>query len=203
MTWIGDGSTKAGVAHEGFNFAAVQKLPVVFIVQSNQVALGTRVEQYHLPGSFAELPASYGIAGAEFDGNNVLDGYAAARLAVDRCRAGEGPAMLVANTFRMGGHATHDEREARDTFPASWFAEWGKRDPIGLFEAYLGGLGDWGTGGLNGARLAEVEAGVEAEIAAAESEALASKVNSVPAGESALGGVYAPVGRSVGRQVGT
>src|SRR2546426_12097940 len=70
---------------------------------------------------------------AEFDGNNVLDAWAATRLATERCRQGQGPAMLIAETFRMGGHATHDEREARETFSAELVSTWGKRDPIGLY----------------------------------------------------------------------
>ncbi len=185
LTWVGDGSTKAGVSHEGFNFAAVQRVPAIFIVQNNQVALGTRLEQHHLPGGFEELPSSYGIAGAVFDGNNVLDAWAATKLAVDRCRAAEGPVMLVANTFRMGGHATHDEREARETFPAEWFVGWGKKDPIGLFEEHLKALG------VGNRELADVEARVETEILAAEAEALASREKSVPPGPSALEGVYA------------
>jgi len=186
LTWIGDGSTKAGVSHEGFNFAAVQRVPAIFIVQNNRVALGTRLEQHHLPADFAELPAAYGMWGAVFDGNNVLDAWAATRLAVDRCRSGDGPCMLIANTFRMGGHATHDEREARATFPAEWFDAWGKRDPVGLYEEYLKAtLKD----GLT--RLDEAEQQVEAEVLKAEAEALESREKAVPAGDSALGGVYA------------
>ncbi|MFI5214218.1 MAG: thiamine pyrophosphate-dependent dehydrogenase E1 component subunit alpha, partial [Gemmatimonadales bacterium] len=186
LTWIGDGSTKAGVAHEGFNFAAVQKVPAIFIVQNNLVALGTRLEQHHLPADFKGLPSAYGMWGAVFDGNNVLDAWAATRIAVDRCRAGEGPAMLIANTFRMGGHATHDEREARETFPAAWFAEWGRRDPIGLYEEFLKAKLKDGD-----RKLAEVEARIEADVLRAESEALASREQSLPSPESALHGVYA------------
>ncbi|MBI1723930.1 MAG: hypothetical protein HYR48_08490 [Gemmatimonadetes bacterium] len=185
MTWIGDGSTKASATHEGFNFAAVQKVPAIFIVQNNLVALGTRLGQHHLPEHFDDLAASYGMAGAVFDGNNVLDGFAATRLAVGLCRAGEGPVMLVAETFRMGGHATHDEREARATFPAEWFERWGKRDPIGLYEEHLK------KQGIAGAALEAVEARVEAEILAAEAEALQSREKAVPDPGSAVGGVYA------------
>lgn len=186
MTWIGDGSTKAGVSHEGFNFAAVQKVPAIFIVQNNQVALGTSLDQHHLPGNFDELPEAYGMWGASFDGNNVLDAWAAAKLAVERCRAGNGPAMLVANTFRMGGHATHDEREARATFPAEWFAQWGRRDPVGLFEAWLMAGQRATVGGLEA-----IEARVESEIAAAEQQALASKASAVPDPATTFDGVYA------------
>jgi pyruvate dehydrogenase E1 component alpha subunit/2-oxoisovalerate dehydrogenase E1 component alpha subunit len=185
LTWVGDGSTKAGVSHEGFNFAAVQRVPAIFIVQNNQVALGTRLGQHHLPESFEDLPSAYGVWGASFDGNNVLDAWAATCLAVERCRCGEGPAMLIGNTFRMGGHATHDEREARETFPAEWFAEWGRRDPIGLYEEHLKAQG------IRASRLEEVEAAVEAEVLKAEAEALESREKAVPAPASALDRVFA------------
>ena len=184
LTWVGDGSTKTAAAHEGTNLAAVQRVPAIFIIQNNQVALGTRLDQHHLPGSFTDWPASYGIWGAEFDGNNGLDAYAATRLAADRCRAGNGPAMLVAQTFRMGGHATHDEREARDTIPGELFQLWGKRDPIGLYEEYLK------EDGVVAERLAEVEAAVTAQVEQAADAALQSRER-MPPGESALDGVYA------------
>ncbi len=187
LNWIGDGSTKAGAAHEGFNFAAVLKLPAIFIVQNNQVALGTRLEQHHRSGSFDELPEAYGVAGWTFDGNNVLDAYAATALAVARCRAGDGPVMLVAETFRMGGHATHDEREARETFPPELFQTWGRRDPIGLYEEYLK------AEGVAEAELAEVERAATAEVEDAEREALASRDRS-PKPESALTGVLVDQG---------
>jgi TPP-dependent pyruvate/acetoin dehydrogenase alpha subunit len=188
MTWIGDGSTKAGVAHEGLNFAAVRRAPAVFIVQNNQVALGTRLEQHHLLGAtahFAEWPRAYGMWGGEFDGNNVLDAYALAALAVERCRRGDGPALLVAETFRMGGHATHDEAEARETFDAALFARWGKRDPIALYEEYLV------DEGVSRDLLATIEADVEAEVERAQEEALVSRKERMPVAGSAIEGVYA------------
>ena len=184
LTWVGDGSTKTAAAHEGTNFAAVQRLPTIFILQNNQVALGTPLAQHHLPGNFNDWAASYGIRGAEFDGNNVLDAYAATRLAAERCRRGEGPALLVAETFRMGGHATHDEREARDTFPAELFQRWGKRDPIGMYEEYLK------VDGVAVQRLEEIEAKVSGEVERAAENALQSR-DKMPPGESALQGVYA------------
>jgi pyruvate dehydrogenase E1 component alpha subunit/2-oxoisovalerate dehydrogenase E1 component alpha subunit len=187
LTWVGDGSTNTAAAHEGTNFAAVQHLPAIFIIQNNQVALGTRLDQHHLPGEYKDWAASYGVWGAQFDGNNVLDAYAATRLAAERCRTGQGPAVLVAETFRMGGHATHDEREARETFPAELFARWGKRDPIGLYEEYLK------EDGVKAKRLEEVEAQVAAEVERAAEEAIASR-EKMPKGETALHGVYATPG---------
>ena len=184
LTWVGDGSTNTAAAHEGTNFAAVQHLPAIFIIENNQVALGTRLDQHHLPGEFKDWAATYGVWGAQFDGNNVLDAYAATRIAAERCRAGQGPALLVAETFRMGGHATHDEREARETFPAALFATWGKRDPVGLYEEYLK------EEGVKAKRLGEIEAEVAAEVEKAAEEAIASR-EKMPKGESALDGVYA------------
>ena len=184
LTWVGDGSTKTAAAHEGTNFAAVQRVPAIFIIENNQVALGTRLEQHHLPADFKDWPASYGMWGASFDGNNVLDAFAATRMAAERCRRGEGPALLIAETFRMGGHATHDEREARETFPAELFKTWGKRDPIGLYEEYLK------EEGVKAKQLGEVEADVTAQVAKAAEEAIASR-EKMPKAESALDGVYA------------
>ena len=188
LTWVGDGSTKTTAAHEGTNFAAVQKVPAIFILENNQVALGTRLEQHHLPGTFQDWGASYGMWSAQFDGNNVLDAYAATVLAAERCRRGQGPALLVAETFRMGGHATHDEREARETFPDALFKEWGRRDPIGQYEEYLKEAG-WGA-----AELEAVEGEVAAEVERAAAEAVKSK-GRMPKGESALEGVYAKNGQ--------
>jgi TPP-dependent pyruvate/acetoin dehydrogenase alpha subunit len=184
LTWVGDGSTKTATAHEGTNFAAVQRVPAIFIIENNQVALGTRLDQHHLPPDFKDWASSYGVWGRTFDGNNVLDAFAATRLAADRCRAGQGPALLVAVTFRMGGHATHDEREARDTFPAELFARWGKRDPIGLYEEYLK------EEGITAKVLEDSEREITEQVDRAAAEALASREN-MPAGETALHGVYA------------
>lgn len=178
MTWVGDGATRTAACHEGLNFAAVQNLPVVFVLQNNQVALGTRADQ-HARGELRHWPAVYGIPSWECDGNNLLDVYSATCLAVERCRAGRGPAMIVAETFRMGGHATHDEREARETFPPELFESWGSRDPVGQFEQYLV---EWG---LEPSDLETVEAEVTAEMDAAADEARASK-DRVPPPEAAL-----------------
>lgn len=184
LTWIGDGSVKAGPTHEALNFAAVMKLPAVFIVQNNQVALGTPVEHAHLPHTFEQLHEAYGCGGWSFDGNNVLDAYAATRLAAGRCRAGEGPVVLAAETFRMGGHATHDEQEARVVLPPALFAYWGQRDPIGLYEEYLK------QEGIAAAALEAVEAQVTAEVDQAADQALRSRQTNMPRPESAIEGVY-------------
>jgi 2-oxoisovalerate dehydrogenase E1 component len=201
LTWIGDGSTKNGVFHEGMNLAAAQGLPIIVIIQDNKVALGTRLDQHHR-GSFAVWPQGYGAKGGAFDGNNVLDAYASVKLAADQCRRGEGPVLLLANTFRMGGHATHDEREARQTFDAALFEYWGKRDPVGLFEYYLiedtldleSGRRTRRSPALrerNAAVLTGVEQRVIGEVESAAEQALASVRDRMPDPQSAAGGVYA------------
>jgi len=184
LTWVGDGSTKTAAAHEGTNFAAVQRVPAIFVDPEQPGRPRHRLDQHHVPESFRDWPASYGIWSAGFDGNNVLDAWAATRIAAERCRAGQGPAMLIAETFRMGGHATHDEREARETFPDALFQTWGKRDPVGLYEEWLK------ESGVAARRLEEVEADVAAQVERAAEEALQSRER-MPPGESALEGVYA------------
>lgn len=178
LTWVGDGATKTAACHEGLNLAAVLDVPAIFVIQNNQVALGTRLSQ-HGAGDLARWPDMYGIPGFQCDGNNVLDVYAAARLAADRCRRGQGPVALVAETFRMSGHATHDEREARETFDPELFRYWGQRDPIGLYEEYLV------RQGVERDALEFVEEEVTAEMDLAAAEALESR-SLVPPGENAL-----------------
>ena len=174
LTYVGDGATKVGEVHEAMNFAAVQKLPLIMVVQMNQVALGTRTE-VHSVNRYEDLGRAYGARLVSCDGNNVLDTWAAARQAVDHARAGKGAVILLANTFRMGGHATHDEAEARKTLPAELFDHWGKRDPIGVYEDWLRR-----EAGIAQSALEEIEAEVTAEIEAAEKRALASRESAVP-----------------------
>jgi len=192
LTWVGDGATKTAACHEGMNLAAVQNVPAVFVIQNNQVALGTRLIA-HGAGDLHAWPAMYGIDTWSCDGNNVLDVYAASRLAVEACRANLGPACIVADTFRMGGHATHDEREARETFAPELFQEWGRRDPIGLFESYLK------EEGTSEGVLAEVEREVTAEMEAAAEEALGSR-DKIPPPEQALYEGFSEGGTLVGLQ---
>jgi TPP-dependent pyruvate/acetoin dehydrogenase alpha subunit len=198
LTWIGDGATKHGEVHEALNFASVMKLPVIFVIQNNQVALGTRLEQHHRATDFSGWGEAYGARLLSVAGNNVLDMYAATRLAAAQCRSGEGPVFIAANTFRMGGHATHDVREARRTFAPELFRDWGRRDPIGLYEEYLVGLDrELGEGSAdtreerNRTVLARIEEAVIAEVDAAAEEALASRAGRMPEPSSALTGSYA------------
>ncbi len=185
LTWIGDGATKTTAFHEGMNLAAVLKVPAIYVLQNNQVALGTRLDQ-HQAGPFTEWSKAYGVPGFSCDGNNVLDTYAATRLAADHARSDAGAVIVFAETFRMGGHSTHDEAEARELFTPEVFEYWGKRDPIGMYESYLEKTG------ISRKILEETEQQVISEIEQAEKEALVSRENNMPKPESAIEGVYAP-----------
>jgi TPP-dependent pyruvate/acetoin dehydrogenase alpha subunit len=184
LTWIGDGATKTTAFHEGINMAAVLRLPAIYVLQNNQIALGTRFDQ-HQAGPFTSWNKAYGVAGFSCDGNNVLDTFAATTLAADRARSGKGAVIVFAETFRMGGHATHDEREARATFAPELFERWGKRDPIGMYESWLEGAG------IKRTALEKTEQQVLEEIAEAEAKALLSRDKNMPLPETAIQGVYA------------
>jgi len=175
LTWIGDGATRTAQVHEGLNLAGVLRVPAIFILQNNQVALGTRLDQ-HQVGDFDAWPAAYGMAGAHADGNNVLDVWAATKRAADRARAGDGPTLIVVDTFRMGGHATHDEAEARRTFAPDLFESWGRRDPVGLYEEWLVGQGE------SRETLSEIELRVTAEVEAAAETARGQRDERMPEG---------------------
>lgn len=204
LTWVGDGATKHGEAHEAFSFAAALGLPCVFVIQNNQVALGTRLDQHHAAEDFSGWGSAYGVPLHSADGNNVLDVYAATRIAAERCRAGDGPVFVEATTFRMGGHATHDVREARRTFPSELFERWGRRDPIGLYEEYLAdGLADLGgrkegetRAEGNRRRLYAIEREIVEEVEEAAAEALRSREGREPDPSSVIEGVYASPGGS-------
>jgi TPP-dependent pyruvate/acetoin dehydrogenase alpha subunit len=184
LTWVGDGATKTTAFHEGMNLASVLHLPVIYVLQNNQVALGTAFEK-HQAGPFTAWAKAYGVHGFSCDGNNVLDVYAVTRQAADLARAGHGPAIVFAETFRMGGHATHDESEARAICAPELFEYWGRRDPIGLYEAYLT------RHGVQAAELQEAERMTIAEIEEAEGQALASRESNMPRPESLTRRVYA------------
>jgi TPP-dependent pyruvate/acetoin dehydrogenase alpha subunit len=195
LTWVGDGATKTTAFHEGMNLAAVLKVPAIFVLQNNQVALGTRLDQ-HQAGPFTAWSTAYGVAGLSCDGNNVLDTYAATRLAAEHARNGEGAAIVFANTFRMGGHATHDEAEARSLFAREVFDYWGRRDPIGTYEEYLKSTG------VTAKTLDGIEARVIDEIRHAETDALESREKRMPKPESAIEDVYAPTaGATAGKSI--
>jgi TPP-dependent pyruvate/acetoin dehydrogenase alpha subunit len=134
LAYIGDGGTNTGDFHEGLNFAAALRLPVIVIVEDNGFAYSTPTSRHVAITSFAQRAAAYGVPATTVDGNNVIEVYRRTREAVDRARDGGGPSLIEAKTFRMRGHAEHD-----DAFyvPAELVKEWELRDPIELLARYL------------------------------------------------------------------
>jgi TPP-dependent pyruvate/acetoin dehydrogenase alpha subunit len=137
LTWFGDGSTSRGDFHEAMNWAGVQKLPVIFVLENNQYAYSTP-----LGAQFAvdpvERAATYGFPGVKVDGNDPEAMFEATRQARERALAGEGPTMLEAMTMRMHGHAAHDDMKY---VPQAQIEEWRAKDPIDRQARRLEALG--------------------------------------------------------------
>lgn len=134
MTYVGDGSTSEGLFHETLNLAAVLHAPYILIVENNQYAYSTPLPQQMKIEHIADRAAAYGIPGSIVDGNDVEAVYCATKAAVERARAGGGPALIEAKTMRMMGHAIHDGAEY---VPRDLLAEWERRDPVVTYEARL------------------------------------------------------------------
>ena len=126
ITWFGDGSTSRGDFHEAMNWAGVQKLPVIFILENNQYAYSTPLDK-----QFAVDPVhraeAYGFKGVSVDGNDVEAMFEVTRQARERALAGGGPTLIEAVTMRMHGHAAHDDMKY---VPAAQIEEWKRKDPI-------------------------------------------------------------------------
>jgi len=141
VAFIGDGATSAGDVHEALNFAAVFAVPCIFYVQNNQWAISVPVgEQLRAP-SIAHKAIGYGMPGVRVDGNDVLACFAVTSEAVKRARAGEGPTLIEAVTYRLGPHTTSDDpsRYRDDDEVRQWTA----LDPLPRFERYLRRRGLW------------------------------------------------------------
>ena len=142
MAYIGDGGSSEGDFHEGLNLAGVQRCPIVFFMQNNQWAISTPRRSQSAAPSFALRAAGYGFPGVEVDGNDLLAVHQAAVEAVERARAGEGPTLIEAVTYRMGFHNTTDN-PSRYEDPGER-AEAAARDPIERVTRYLASRGLWG-----------------------------------------------------------
>ena len=126
MTWFGDGSTSRGDFHEAMNWAGVQKLPVIFILENNQYAYSTPVDQQFAVNPI-ERASAYGFPGESVDGNDPEAMFEATRKARERALAGDGPTLIEAVTMRMHGHAAHDDMKY---VPKEQVEEWRAKDPI-------------------------------------------------------------------------
>jgi len=135
MALCGDGGTSEGDFHEALNFAAVFRAPVVFFVQNNEYAISVPLSRQTAAPSIAHKGVGYGVPGERVDGNDVAALLAVLGNAVARARAGEGPQLVEAHTYRMQAHTNADDatRYRQDEEVAAWV----ERDPILRMEAYL------------------------------------------------------------------
>jgi len=180
MTYIGDGGQSTGIFHESLNFAAVQKLGLVLIVENNLWGYSTPSEHQFAIKDLAQRAIAYGIPGVIVDGTDACQVYDAANEACERARRGEGPTLIEAKMMRMKGHAIHD---AAQYVPRPLFEYWQKRDPIARFENYLVKVKKWLTCAEDRALIDDVEKQLEADRNFAEASPM-------PAPEGAAGGVY-------------
>src|ERR671928_460974 len=137
ITWFGDGSTSRGDFHEAMNWAGVQKLPVIFVLENNQYAYSTPTKQQFAVNP-VERAATYGFPGESVDGNDAEAVFESVRRARERALAGEGPTLIEAITMRMHGHAAHDDMKY---VPKDQVEEWRRKDPIDRQEARIRAAG--------------------------------------------------------------
>ena len=181
LVYVGDGATSTGAFHEGINFAAVQRCPLVVVVENNGYAYSTPTSRQSAVAQFVDKAIGYGVHGAQADGNDVLAVYDVTREAVDRARRGEGVTLVELITYRRKGHAEHDNQSYQ---PPEEIERWATaNDPI---DRYAQVLRD--TLGVSESQFAHIDAEINAELDEAVALAEASPM---PEPRDALVGVYA------------
>ncbi len=162
MTFFGDGATSEGDFHEGLNFAGVFQAPVIFVCQNNHWAISIPVAKQTRSKTLAQKALAYGMPGIQVDGNDILAVYAAAKEAVDRARAGQGPTLIECVTYRMAMHTTADDPKRYRT--EEEVEKWRERDPIVRYQKYLvdkGLLSEDKIAGIESEVLEEIQAAVD------------------------------------------
>lgn len=181
LVYVGDGATSTGAFHEGINFAAVQRCPLVVVVENNGYAYSTPLSKQTAAKELRDKAVGYGIASEQADGNDVLATYEATKRAVDRARSGGGVTLVELITYRRKGHAEHDNQSY---VPAGEIDRWAtSNDPI---DRYIKVLTE--QIGVQNSELEEIDARVMKEIDEATDIAEASPM---PEPTDALVGIYA------------
>ncbi len=134
LCFFGDGAANTGAFHESVNMAAIFNLPVVFICENNMYAMSFPAQKAFALPDIAERAKGYGIPGVSIDGNNVLEVYETAQIAIERARQGEGPTFIEARTYRWKGHSKSDRQAYRTKEEVR---EWMNKDPIKFLEKHL------------------------------------------------------------------
>jgi len=180
ISYFGEGGANEGAVHEGMNFAAVLRLPVIFVCENNLYGASTPVSQVVAIEHVADRAAAYGMPGVIVDGNDVLEVSRAARDAVDRARRGDGPTLIEAKTYRLCGHSRSDACNYRTREEE---AEWRDKDPLLRLSHRL-------TAGLDAVAVATLDE-IEREVTRRIDEAVEFAESSPsPAPEDALNHVY-------------
>ncbi len=156
IAYIGDGGMSTGAFHEGLNFAAVQRLPLIIVAEHNQYAYSTPTVLQTAVRDLAEKAAGYGIPGHIVDGNDVVACYEVTTRAAEYARRGGGAVLIEAKTYRRKGHAEHDDQRYVPPGEIEWWAT--HNDPLDRFERYLL------ESGASKEKLAEITAAVVSEI---------------------------------------
>jgi TPP-dependent pyruvate/acetoin dehydrogenase alpha subunit len=181
LVYVGDGATSTGAFHEGINFAAVQRCPLVVIVENNGYAYSTPISRQTAVEELKDKALTYGVPGVRADGNDVLAVYDVTKEAVDRARRGGGVTLIELMTYRRKGHAEHDNQSY---VPSGEIERWQREnDPL---DRYLRVLREELE--IDEAEIAAVDARVSQEIDAATDVAESSPM---PEATDALVGIYA------------
>lgn len=184
ISFFGDGACQQGSVHEAMNYAAVYKLPVVFVINNNRWAISTPLKDQMAIENIADRAVGYGMASSICEGNNVYEVYDHVNRALDRARAGEGPSLVECKSMRMSGHGTHDMAKY---VPPEEFEQWKKKDCIQWAERIL-----LEQGLATKADFERIKSEVKAELDRAIAEAL--KCPQVEPGPQELADVFEQVG---------
>ena len=135
MTYFGDGAANQGQVYEAFNMAALWQLPVIFIIENNEYAMGTSTKRHAAIPDLHKRGEPWGIPGVQVNGMNVLEVYEAAKKVIEHVRAGKGPYLMEVKTYRYRGHSMSDPAKYRTKEEVEDYKE--NRDPITTFRKFL------------------------------------------------------------------
>lgn len=180
VAYIGDGGMSTGAFHEGLNFAAVQKLPLIVVAEYNHYAYSTPTELQTAVKDLAEKAAGYGIPAHIVDGNDVIGCYEVMKEAAEFARNGGGAVLIEAKTYRRKGHAEHDDQRYVADGEVEWWEQ--NNDPVDRFEKYL-----LDCNITSKDKLDEIVANVAREI---DEDCDWAESSPLPEGEKAAYGVY-------------
>jgi TPP-dependent pyruvate/acetoin dehydrogenase alpha subunit len=157
LVYFGDGATSEGDFHVAMNFAGVYKAPVIFLCRNNQWAISTPIASQTASEDLAVKASAYGIKGIRVDGNDLFAVCAVVRRAADQARAGGGPTLIEATTYRLGSHSTSDDPTVYREEEA--VEAWRRLDPLTRLRLYLSAQGRW-----DDVQEAALEEGIRREI---------------------------------------